>query len=118
MRRSDPRLRRTSVLLLLALRTGQWTVGSEGGVCRPCGFGKGTVVSPPSDGRLPPEVRTGIRPAAGADRGLRRTASLYLEVHAQGRLSPSRRASVSRVRLPCPIAARLFAACPKAPTAA
>src|SRR5438046_4603931 len=96
MRRSDPRVRRTSVLLLLALRTGQWTVGSEGGVCRPCGFGKGTVGSPPSDGRLPPEGRTGIRPAAGADRGLRRGAYLYLEVHAQvvtrhlvGRSSPA-----------------------------
>src|SRR5437660_5373251 len=115
MRRSDPRVRRTSVLLLLALRTGQWTIGSEGGLCRPCGFGKGTVGSPPSDGRLPPEVRTGIRPAAGADRGLRRSAYLYLEVHAQGRHSTSRRAIVSRVRLPCPIAVRYIPASAKAP---
>src|SRR6266480_2838006 len=59
-----------------------------------------------SDLLLPPEVRTGIRPAAGADRGLRRSAYLYLEVHAQGRHSTSRRAIVSRVRLPCPIAVR------------
>src|SRR5207237_7225239 len=85
MRRSDPRLRRTSVLLLLALRTGQWTIGSGGGLCRPCGFGKGTVGSPPSDGRLSPEGGTGIRPAAGAVRGLRGGAFLSLEVSAKGR---------------------------------
>src|SRR5436309_7474994 len=106
MRCSDPRLWRTSVLLFLALRTGQWTAGSEGRLCRPCGLETGTVGSPPSDGRLPPEGGTGIRPAAGADRGLRRGAYLYLEVHVQGRHSTSRRAIVSRVRLPCPIAVR------------
>src|SRR5205823_6906373 len=84
MRRPRAGLRRTAVLLLLALRTGQRTVGEEGGLRRPRGLREGEVGSPASDGRLPSEGGAGVRPTEGADRGPRRGAYLHLEVQAAG----------------------------------
>src|SRR5205823_10272312 len=81
MRRPRAGLRRTAVLLLLALRTGQRTVGEEGGLRRPRGLGESEVRSPPSHGRVPSEGGAGVRPTEGADRGPRHGAYLHLEVH-------------------------------------
>src|SRR5205823_14545524 len=98
-------LRRTAVLLLLALRTGQRTVGEEGGLRRPRGLGEGEVRSPPSDGRLPSEGGAGVRPTEGADRGPRHGTYLHLEVR-RGAHSTSRIAMASFIRFPCPTAVR------------
>src|SRR5437667_7953848 len=80
MRRPHSRLRRTAVLLLLALRTAQRTVAEEGGLRRPGGLRRGAVGPPPPNGRLPSEGGAGVRPASGADRGPRWRAYLHLEV--------------------------------------
>src|SRR5947207_8002562 len=80
MRRPHSRLRRTTVLLLLALRTAQRTVAEEGGLRRPGGLRRGAVGPPPPNGRLPSEGGAGVRPASGADRGPRWRAYLHLEV--------------------------------------
>src|SRR6266550_9237095 len=81
MRRSCARLRRTAVLLLLALRADERTVGEEGGLHRSRGLGVRPVRSPAPDGRLPPEGGAGIRGAAGPDRRPHRGGSyLHLEV--------------------------------------
>src|SRR2546429_9257515 len=80
MRRPRSRFRRTTVLLLLALRTGQRTVAEEGGLRRPGGLRRGSVGPPPSNGRLPSEGGAGGRPASGAGRGPRWCAYLLLEV--------------------------------------
>src|SRR5438132_14087935 len=68
MRRSGSRLRRATVLLLLALRADERTVGEEGGLHRSRGLGVRPVRSPAPDGRLPPEGGAGIRAAARPDR--------------------------------------------------
>src|SRR5947208_12725594 len=81
MRRSCSRLRRTAVLLLLALRADERTVGEEGGLHRSRGLGVRPVRSPAPDGRLPPEGGAGIRGATGPDRRPHRGGSyLHLEV--------------------------------------
>src|SRR5205823_12183707 len=99
-------LRRTAVLLLLALRTGQRTVGEEGGLRRPRGLGEGEVRSPASHGRLPSEGGAGVRPTEGADRGPRHGGVyLYLEVRRCAH-STSRIAMASFIRFPCPTAVR------------
>src|SRR5947208_14656498 len=73
MRRPRSRFRRTTVLLLLALRTGQRTVAEEGGLRRPGGLRRGAVGPPPSNGRprwrayLHLEVRSDMVPLSGAD---------------------------------------------------
>src|SRR5438094_9949603 len=79
MRHPRSRFRRTAVLLLLALRTGQRTVAEEGGLRRPGGLRRGAVGPPPSNGRLPSEGGAGGRPASAADRGPRWRAYLHLE---------------------------------------
>src|SRR5438093_13167310 len=80
MRRPRSRFRRTAVLLLLALRTGQRTVAEEGGLRRPGGLRRGAVGPPPSNGRLPSEGGAGVRPASGAARGPRWRAYPHLGV--------------------------------------
>src|SRR5438445_4111396 len=81
MRGSCSRLRRTAVLLLLALRAHERTVGGEGGLHRSRGLGVRPVRSPAPNGGLPPEGGAGIRAAAGPDRGPHRGGSyLHLEV--------------------------------------
>src|SRR5438046_6685861 len=80
MRCPRSRLRRTAVLLLLALRTGQRTVAEEGGLRRPGGLRRGAVGPPPPNGRLPLEGGAGVRTPSGADRGPRWRACLHLEV--------------------------------------
>src|SRR5437016_8925334 len=81
MRGSCSRLRRTAVLLLLALRAHERTVGEEGGLHRSRGLGVRPVRSPAPNGGLPPEGGAGIRAAAGPDRGPHRGGSyLHLEV--------------------------------------
>src|SRR5205807_270626 len=81
MRGSCSRLRRTAVLLLLALRAHERTVGEEGGLHRSRGLGVPPVRSPAPNGGLPPEGGAGIRAAAGPDRGPHRGGSyLHLEV--------------------------------------
>src|SRR2546430_841995 len=81
MRCACARLRRKAVLLLLALRADEWTIGAEGGLHRPRRLGLGQVGPPASDGGLPPEGRTGVRAAPGPDRDPDRIDSyLHLEV--------------------------------------
>src|SRR5438132_7793241 len=81
MRGSCSRLRRTAVLLLLALRAHERTVGEEGGLHRSRGLGVRPVRSPAPNGGLPPEGGAGIRAAAGPDRRPHRGGSyLHLEV--------------------------------------
>src|SRR5207249_7627772 len=80
MRRPRSQFRRTAVLLLLALRTGQRTVAEKGGLRRPGGLRQGAGGPPPWDGRLPWEGGAGVRPASGADRGPRWRTYLHLEV--------------------------------------
>src|SRR5205809_5046751 len=80
MRRAGAGLRRTAVLLLLALRTGRRSVEEEGGLRRPRRLGPGPIRTPAADGGLPPEGGARVRPTAGEDRGLNRGAYLHLEV--------------------------------------
>src|SRR2546429_6867744 len=81
MRCASARLRRKAVLLLLALRADEWTIGAEGGLHRPRRLGLGEVGPSASDGGLPPEGRTGVRAAPGPDRDPDRLDSyLHLEV--------------------------------------
>src|SRR2546422_6650287 len=81
MRCACARLRRKAVLLLLALRADEWTIGAEGGLHRPRRLGLGQVGPSASDGGLPPEGRTGVRAAPGPDRDPDRIdSSLHLEV--------------------------------------
>src|SRR5213592_1630560 len=90
MRRPCSRFRRTAVLLLLALRAGQRSVDPEGGLRGPRGLREGEVGSPPSDGRLPSEGGTGVRPAPRPDRKPHRPVPyLYLEVRASGTALPA-----------------------------
>src|SRR6184192_3198848 len=80
LRRAGARLRRTEILLLLALRTGRRSVEEEGGLRRPRRFGPGPIRTPAADGGLPPEGGAGVRPTTGEDRGPDRGAYLHLEV--------------------------------------
>src|SRR5205809_4132928 len=80
MRRAGARLRRTEILLLLALRTGRRSVEEEGGLCRPRRLGPGPIRTPAADGGLPSEGGARVRPTAGEDRGPDRGAYLHLEV--------------------------------------
>src|SRR5437867_4286869 len=82
------RLRRTAVLVLLALRAGRRTIEEEGGLRRPRRLGEGEVRPPASDGRLPSKGGTGVRPATSEDRGPRRSTYLHLEVRGQGLRRP------------------------------
>src|SRR2546430_6395391 len=81
MRCACARLRRKAVLLLLALRADERTIGAEGGLHRPRRLGLGPVGPSTSDGGLPPEGRTGVRAAPGPDRDPDRLDSYpHLEV--------------------------------------
>src|SRR5205814_1616842 len=80
MRRAGARLRRTEILLLLALRTGRRSVEEEGGLRRPRRFGPGPIRTPAADGGLPSEGGARVRPTAGEGRGPDRGAYLHLEV--------------------------------------
>src|SRR2546421_12060490 len=68
MRCPRPRLRRTAVLLLLALRTGQRSIRSQGGLRRSRGFREGPVGAAPAHGRVPPEGRGRVCAEASPDR--------------------------------------------------
>src|SRR2546428_9733625 len=65
MRRAGPRLRRTTVLLLLALRAGQRPVLTEGGLHRPGRVDARSGRAAPTDGLVPSEGGAGFRPTAG-----------------------------------------------------
>src|SRR5439155_13967589 len=74
-------IRRTAVLLLLALRTEERTVGEDGGLRRPRRLGEGEVGPVAQNGCLPSEGGGGVRATERADRGPRRGAYLHVEVH-------------------------------------
>src|SRR6266545_2023111 len=80
MRCPSPRIRRTTVLLLLALRADERSVRPQGGLRGSRRLRGGEGGSPPPDGRLPPEGGTGVRATASTDRGPRRVLYLCLEV--------------------------------------
>src|SRR5437870_6201433 len=106
MRRPRSRLRRTTVLLLLALRTRERSIRPKGGLCRSRGFREGPVGAAPSHGRVPPEGRARVCAEASPDRGFGlHDVYLYLGVCGCPH-STSPMAAVRGVRLPCPIAVR------------
>src|SRR5436190_21584598 len=80
MRFAGSRLRRTAVLLLLALRARRWALNEARGLRGPRRLGAGPVGAPASDGREPSPGRAGIRTSEGEDRGPHCRAYLYLEV--------------------------------------
>src|SRR2546423_7331233 len=94
MRCPRSRLRRTAVLLLLALRTGQRSIRSEGGLRRSRGFREGPVGAAPSHGRIPPEGRARVRPEASPDRESG-VDGVYLYLEVFGLLIPPRRSRPS-----------------------
>src|SRR5439155_8336167 len=101
MRGAGSRLRRTAVLLLLALRTGQRSVEEEGRLCRPRRFGPGPIGTAAADGSLPPEGGAGVRPTPGKDRGPDRGAYLHLEVRFIAGIVPIRALSARGIFIPC-----------------
>src|SRR2546422_8758409 len=76
MRGADSEFRWAAVFLLLALRAGQRSIDQAGRLRRPRRLGGGEGGPPASDCRVSPEGGTGVRPAMGADRGVRRGAGL------------------------------------------
>src|SRR5881397_442034 len=74
-------VRRTALLVLLALRARQRSVDAERGLRRPRRLRRGEGGSRASDGRLSPERGAGVRAEAGSDRTPHCGESyLYLEV--------------------------------------